>query len=197
MATGYTMDIAKGITFPQFAMRCARAFGACVTMRDDGPDVPIPDEFKPSPYHVEQLVEVRRRLKELDKLTLEEAENRAKQEYERQSKQVATEIKKSRKLTKQYTVMLEQVKTWKPPTPDHVDFKNFMVQQIESSIKFDGMEEYYKDHPAILLSGPDWLKQEKAKAMWEIDYHTKENQAEIERVASRNMWIKTLRESLA
>lgn len=55
MPTGYTWDIKDEITFEQFIMNCARAFGALVEMRDEPRDKKIPDELKPSDYHNKEL----------------------------------------------------------------------------------------------------------------------------------------------
>lgn len=54
MPTGYTADIKDGISFETYAMNCARAFGACVSLRDkpSGGKV-IPDAFEPSDLDVE------------------------------------------------------------------------------------------------------------------------------------------------
>lgn len=196
MATGYTADIAKGITFQQFAMSCARAFGACVTMRENSLDMPIPDEFKPSDYHVKALAKAIEELKQIEKMTKEEAENHAKLEYERESRRIAAAIKKDQKLMGQYRAMLKEVEAWQPPTSEHVGLKNFMVSQIESSIKFDDMEGYYNEHPAILLSGTDWLEKEEASTRQDITYHHEESQKEIDRTTSSNQWIKVLKDSL-
>lgn len=45
MPTGYTAAIKYGITFKEFALDCARNFGACISMRDEPRETPIPDEF--------------------------------------------------------------------------------------------------------------------------------------------------------
>lgn len=196
MPTGYTEDIKKGITFPQFAMSCAKAFGACVTMRDDPAKVPIPDEFKPSDWHEKQLTRAKRILAKLENMTEDEAATRARVECNIESQHIAKAVEETRDLVAKYNSMLENVKRWQPPTSDHIELKAFMLQQIESSIKFDDMEPYYLEHPAKLLSAKDWLTQKIKEAKRDIAYHTKENQEEIERVASRNAWIKALRASL-
>ena len=76
MPTGYTDAIKDGITFQQFAMNCARAFGACVTMRDDPSDKPIPERFEPSAWHKERLGDAYAALSELDKMGISEAGRR-------------------------------------------------------------------------------------------------------------------------
>ncbi len=56
MPTGYTAAVQNGTVtrFADFAMNCARAFGALVELRDEM-DAPIPDTFKPSTHHSESL----------------------------------------------------------------------------------------------------------------------------------------------
>jgi hypothetical protein len=61
--TGYVHHmVEKNQTFPQFAMSCARAFGALIEMRDEGMDAKIPDEIKPEPYHKKAAAEARKEL---------------------------------------------------------------------------------------------------------------------------------------
>lgn len=196
MSTGYTADISKGITFQEFAMGCARAFAACVSMRDDPSDKPIPEKFQPSAWHKEELKKANDRLEQLASMDLVEAQILARQEYADEFARINESIIKDRELMGQYKDMLRQAKHYQPPTPDHVEFKAFMISQIETSIKFDGMEDYYIEHQPELLSGKEWLRYAKAKAQRDIDYHTKENIAEIERTNQRNEWVSALRESL-
>jgi len=58
MPTGYTAAVQDGTikTLSEYAMSCARAFGATITMRDEPSDAVIPDEFTPSPYHKDAIV---------------------------------------------------------------------------------------------------------------------------------------------
>ena len=46
MPTGYTADIQDGkiTTLREYALSCARAFGALIMMRDDPHDAPIADD---------------------------------------------------------------------------------------------------------------------------------------------------------
>lgn len=50
MPTGYTYPVCEGkITeFPDFALSCARAFGALISMREEPMDAPLPDEIAAS-----------------------------------------------------------------------------------------------------------------------------------------------------
>jgi hypothetical protein len=68
--TGYVHHmVEKNQTFPQFAMSCARAFGALVEMRDEGMDAKIPDEIKPEPYHKKAAAEARKELVAFEAMT--------------------------------------------------------------------------------------------------------------------------------
>lgn len=58
MPTGYTAAVCDGkITeFPAFALQCARAFGALITMRDDAMNAPIPEEIKPDTSYYDKNI---------------------------------------------------------------------------------------------------------------------------------------------
>ncbi len=192
MPTGYTAPIMDGITFEQFILSCARAFGALVTMRDEPNDAPIPDEFQASDYHVKALEKANVELIEFQALTTKDYEVKAKEEFDQaitryNERKVAMEIQRN-----QYQSMLSKVKLWVPPSSEHEGLKKFMIEQIESSIKFD----CYKPDIPTLSTPEEWANNKLQSISWSIDYHTKENSKEIKRNASRNKWISELKSSL-
>lgn len=72
MATGYTCDVSDGkiTTLRDFALRCARAFGALITMRDEPFDAPIPEKFEPhTDYHDKAIREAREQLEKLSAMS--------------------------------------------------------------------------------------------------------------------------------
>lgn len=196
MPTGYTDEIKNGITFQQFAMSCARAFGAFVMMRDESVDKPIPARFEPSTWNKDKLSEAYKELDKVNKMNVLDAEKMALIEFAKECKRQQEAISKDRKLMGQYRDMLYKAKQYQPPTPDHIEFKKFMVSQIEGSIEFDGMEDYYIDHAPQKLTGEEWLAKERNRLLKDIAYHTKENDAEVKRTEGRNKWITDLRGSL-
>lgn len=193
MPTGYTADIAKGITFEQYAMSCARAFGALVMMRDEPSDAPIPDAFAPSDYHARAIVEARKKLHDLcllDGPDLLAAHTAAVKEWQ---DGVDRREREAQELRQKYEAMLAKAKAYRPPTPDHQKFAEFMVEQIEQSIDFDC--KVYR--PDRVTDDPiRWRNLQIEAAKSNIAYHEKEHQKEIERTASRNKWIADLRSSL-
>lgn len=196
MPTGYTVNIKDGITFEQFTMGCARAFGALVLMRDEPNDAPIPEKLEPNDYHERMLIENKEELKRIEVIGIDKASQLALDEWRESEKSRIKRLNENKELRVKYQEMLDKALAWIPPTDDHKGLLKFMVDQLEKSIEFDCSEEYYSK-PTELLSGDDWLEQQKTKVKHSIEYHEKENKAEIERTNSRNSWLKNLRDSLA
>lgn len=198
MPTGYTSDIAKGISFYDFTMLCARAFGACISMRDEPFNAPIPDEFKPSDYHVKNLESLQAELKTLKEMPLDEAGKRAETEYKEQLVSIERRLAEKNSLRGKYSAMLAEVNRWTPPSPDHVELKSFMVKQITQSIDFDCDTSYTAKELENLRpkSAEVWRADRLATVISQIQYHTEHNQEEIDRANSRTLWVKQLRKSL-
>ena len=196
MPTGYTAQIAEGMTFEEFVMRCARGMGACIDLRDEPMSALIPDRFEPSDYHLTKRTVAEMELARLSRMSMAEAEDAARAEFLAAQAYHTTHMQKNDNLRQKYEEMLTKVRAWQPPTPDHAGMKKFMVEQLVSSIDFDCDNSYYRDRPPHRLSGPDWLATKMAAAQHDINYHTKEHAEEVERVERRNTWIASLRESL-
>ena len=194
MPTGYTYPVVEGkiSDFPTFAMTCARAFGALVTMRDDPADAPIPEEFKPSDWNEKRLAESRAKLAEIQALTPEQAEAVAAAEYTAALASHEEYERKEQEAEQRLDAMLEKVNAWKPPTAEHVEMKNFMIEQIRISKRGD-----YRSKPPEKLGGRDWMREKIEKLHHDIGYHAAEHAKEVARAAGRTEWIKALRASLA
>lgn len=197
MPTGYTADIARGITFKQYALGCARAFGALIEMRDEPADAPIPEKFKPSQYHVDAIKEAKERLKWLRKLKPKQAAMEAEKEFIATQKHLRKGAAEKTALKAKYEAMLKEVDAYKSPSKDHDNFKKFMREQIEESMKFDCSDYYERELEKLQCpSGGGWLAVELAKCERDIAYHAEENEKEEQRTNSRNEWIAKLRKSL-
>jgi hypothetical protein len=193
MPTGYTADIKDGITFEQFAMTCARAFGACIALRDEPMGTEIP-EFEPSDYHAMAHQRAREELARLHVMTDAESEASALKAYLDECERRATRMRDQEALKANYEAMLSKVMAWTPPSKEHVGLRDFMREQIEQSIKFDCG---YTEQPLQQQTGAVWLAERIATAERDIEYHAKEHAAEVARTAERNVWVRDLRASLA
>lgn len=196
MPTGYTADVQSGkvTEFSQFAMQCARAFGALVTMRDDPPDAAIPQEFQPTSYHVEKLSEARDTLSRLRAMTVDQRDLAARKHYEDARASWDKYEAERAAARSRYDAMLAHVRTWQPPSPEHDGLKSFMIDQLEKSIDFDCSPPCR--NPPKPMRRDDWFNMAVAQAERDIAYHTEENANEVDRASKRTEWVRALRKSL-
>lgn len=195
MPTGYTSKIHDGepVTFPEFAMVCARAFGALIEMRDEPPGAEIPAGFTPNPHYAEAVKRAAERLAEVEAWTPERAEAEAAKAHAETVAEAGKSNAEARELRKRYEAMLAEVEAWQPPTPDHEELKRFMTQQLEESAEFDCHERKIPEP----LSGTAYKEQEIESARWHAEYARKNHADEIERARGRTEWVRALRVSLA
>lgn len=200
MPTGYTDAIKNGITFKEFALGCARAFGACIEMRDEPANTPIPEEFKPDDYHQKAVENCQQELAKLKAMTAKECEAKLKAERAEQLASYQKGLSEKKTLRKRYEAMLEQVNAWEPPSDDHKNLKEFMQQQITGSIDFDCNDSYYEDaiaqwESAKPMTAKEWKASKIAHCEGEIEYHAEGQQKANELAKGRTRWVKQLRES--
>lgn len=201
MATGYTQDVLTGkiTSLPQFARACARNFGALINMRDDSLDAPFPSKgFKPSSYNAKQLPGAIRRITNLVKLSEKELAAAFAKYKKRSLKYYHDGIAKTKQAREQCEQLLAQVREWTPPTNEHKAMKEFMTQQLTSTVEYDGDASYYEGEIAKLnqMTVWEWHDKQLQDAARDINYHRKTQSEEVERTAKRNQWIFALEASL-
>lgn len=196
MPTGYTADIKDGISFETFAMNCARAFGARITLRDEtGGGESIPDEFAPSDYHTKAAQKARDELASLLAIPEQERERAAAKSWDDAETSRLMRLEDNRKQREAYEAMLAKVNAWTPPTSEHVGLHEFMRSQIVKSIDFDCSDDYDQE-PTPRLTGEQWAAERAARLNRVIGYHEKEHAAEVQRAESRTAWVTALRAAL-
>jgi hypothetical protein len=202
MPTGYTSKIADGIDFKTFALDCARAFGACIMLRDEpGGGDKIPQKFEPDPYYLKILNDKKYELENFDsKYTDEYCIRMIEMEHRERFESNNIHNKKSAELEKKYRDMLASVNNWNPPTADHVGLKNFMIQQITDSIKWDC--HYYAEDEKAVFKKPkkkdikQWRQGKLNSIQRDVRYYEDRYNKECERLRKNNEWIADLRKSL-
>lgn len=194
MPSCYTESIANGISFEQFAMRCARGMGALIMMRDEPLDAPIPERFEPSDYNAKALAVAMEAARRFESMTIEEAAKESEADYEQQTQEHSARIERCDSLRARYQSMLDQVHAWKAPSEDHEHFKSFMGSQIVESMSHDCDTSY--DVAPVCMSPETWLAKAKSSAWRAVEHHTKAHAEEIERTEKRNAWLAALRDSL-
>jgi hypothetical protein len=133
MPTGYTAELMeKGQDFRTFALRCARAFGACIMQRDD-PMQEEPKPQEPGDYYLQALEKARANLAMLKAMGPE-----ARKHHGNGLKTAAIDshlewLAKENMQNARLDAMAEDVRAWVPPSEDHAPLKGFMLEQIKIS----------------------------------------------------------------
>ena len=191
MPTGYTTDIYNGkeVTFKDFALNCARAFGACVMQRDD----PAGEKPKIQPeesYHTKAL-------KKLGKF-----KKPSKKQFKTFIKRLIADnkeiINKKKVLGKAYSEMIEQAAKWTPPTTEHEALKDFMIKQLVESKQWDcGIDHYESEFLSLsVMTYEDYIEEKKQRYINNCKYHEEHLIKNIALIKQRNKWIEDLYNSL-
>jgi len=204
MPTGYTAGVVDGTikTFKDFAKNCMRAFGATIHMRDE----PMSKKYEPrvpDDFYYERVEEAKKNLAELDTLP---DENFIKGEHEKIKDDIRYYSEKMRKVKEareRLDSLLAETSEWEPPTTDHVEFKNFMIQQLSETIKYDGDVEYCEGEIESLYKKLDTpIDLDAVKKDLRESYEANLNRSqksldeEIERCNSSNEWVDVLLKSI-
>lgn len=204
MPTGYTAGILDGKinTFEEFATVCTRAFGATIHTINDPLDSPY-EPRTPSEYYENSIISKRETLEGYKTLTDEELIKEFEDKMNEDLKYYKEKLEESSKNLEKLNSMLESAKSWVPPTEDHESFREFMIEQLESTIKADGDPSYYVNEiieiEKQLSEGID-PKSERESAIKELErqisYYETEHQKELERCKQSNSWMESFFESI-
>jgi hypothetical protein len=196
MPTGYTAELMeKGQDFDAFVMRCARAFGALITMRDESLEAPIPDEFQASTYASDALARAVGQRQRLEAMSNEERIRFGARERKNLLRSLKDAMAQHEAENVRLDDMAAKVKAWQPPSADHKELKAFMLEQIKTS-RHDltyyvrAMEEAEAKAPVTFYADAA-IRAEK-----DIAYYTEELKKDQKRAAERTLWVKQLRDSL-
>lgn len=203
MPTGFTAGILDGEikTFSEFAKKCMRAFGATIHMRDEDIDKEY-EERRPSDYHVEEYEKAEKALNEINSMDDNELIKLHLKELEVEKDRIVKSIEKANSDRSKLTDMANQITRWNPPTDEHTNFKNFMLDQIQKTIEFDCHTDYYERRlrnidESLSSMNPSEIRSEKIQEIKEdILYHETEHAAELKRCRDSNKWAKDLIDSL-
>lgn len=183
MPTGYTYVLGeREVSFEQFALLCARNFGALVLLRDVEFGAEIPAALP------------RAKLRDTLDLGADECHRRARIDHEEACARFNEREARRGVLRQRYTDMLDKVLLWKAPTPEHAGLAEFMVQQLRLSIDLDCRSNW--DKPPVLMSGDEWKRERVAQLSRAVAYHADHAAQEAKCNDERQAWLDALRASL-
>lgn len=195
MPTGYTSDLYEGkdITPAEFIMKCARAFGALILMRDEPMDATIPDEFQPDTYYQDWANDAREKLNALNAMSPVDRVTATFEEFKEELASYEKRVQEREDLRARYLAMLNEIYKWTPPTPDHEALRAFMIKQLQESIDFDCE---YTVSPPVKKTPTEWWAEQVVRQQDLIDRYEREQEKENERARGRSEWVRALRASL-
>lgn len=137
MPTGYTMIIEEGdgCTFAEYVWRCARGFGALMHMRDDDFGAPI-RQREPWTHYEDDIAKARAEIDRLLSMTPEQIAAASKADQDAAAERIRGYNAADAAKRERYARMRAEVECWDPPTPQHVELKKFMLQQIDTSTEY-------------------------------------------------------------
>jgi len=195
MPTGYTAGIIDGEidTFQEFAKLCTRAFGATMHLRDES----MTSEYKPSEpssYYLDEINKANKYIDLIGKSTDAQIVKAEKKELLKSKEYHTKAIEKENASVEKLNQFLVKAKGYSPVTPEHVGIAEFMVNQIEITIKSELGFNYHQDAIAEIdkkLSSlsADKIRAEKiAKARKDLKYNTEKHLEDVKRCNDANKW---------
>lgn len=195
MATGYTFGVAEGkiTTLEDFAMDCARAFGALIDLRDSPRDAEVPEDFTPSGAYQDRLDDAKRKLAEAETRTEAEWRIASADAYLRSMAHWRNMNTKNAETRARYEKMLEKVIGWQPPIRDHILLKEFMVTQLSESIRWDSTT--YEEPEQLFWR--TFMQDQIRYSRDEVSRAERDLREEIARAKGKTDWVQALRNSFA
>lgn len=192
MPTGYTSPLydGKDISFEDFVKRCAHAF--IVDLRDESADSEIPRTVQEPVWQNKRFAEATLALEFYENMSDEDAEQGAVESFQERHAEWEKMIEHTASLKKRYEDMLAKVKDWEI-TPDLQGLKDFMIQQLQSSIDFDTDHEWPEPKQ---VTGPEYKKTQIESAQRMLTYAREDMAKAAERRKQNQEWLDHLWDSL-
>ncbi|MBI2668992.1 hypothetical protein HYX14_04060 [Candidatus Woesearchaeota archaeon] len=183
------------LTLVEYALLCTRGMENLEIVKDIPLEEKIPDRFSPNMHHHQELAQAERTLQIVEAMTLEQAAEEAEQQYQQAMNSYETQQHKVTELKSRYKSMLEQVRSWKPPTGQHQGLKEVMINQLKLSLENHcGLAAYCEPPKKIAPAQYRILLIEEAKR--DVMYHKKEWREEVKKAGKATQFIRELVKSL-
>lgn len=194
-ATGYTYKIVnntEGFTFERFVWGCARAMGVLVHMRDEPSDAKIDlsgSRGTSDSYYMDSLKKEMIRYSEVEKMTKEQWDAQEADLIVARKKDREDYNDKCRSIILRLNSFRGQVDGWEPPSDEHLGFKRFMLEQLDSTIQGNTPMTPSEDTPTPYDERLDNIKRNINMYQEGVDKGAK-------RDGEVGMWLNALNESI-
>ncbi len=183
-----TPPVTEDQRFIGLVWKCARQIDFLEGLKGED-DVPIPDEFLPRPWYIEQAAAARLRLAEVLEWSDGRAEEEAKADYERQLQIHLNMVDEQAGRRLHAEGLLPKAQDWTPPSAAHQGLKDIMIRSLTADIENNN----WSFTPPRRFTGAKFRANEVREAQHTIESYERE----VERARKRTAWVRALRENLA
>lgn len=200
MPSYYTADINEGkdISFQEFALKCARAYGAFVHMRDEPLNTTLSRPTL-SDYHTNEIKNIENEFALFLKSSTEQRKKMFEIEMEKEEAYYLREIEKEKQIKNKYLTLINDVKAYKPQSTELKEFKNFMFDQLIDGMKYDcSNEDWYNKSIQSLKEETFETWEEERMNLYnsKLGYQKEALKKEKKSIDLANKWIDELYKSL-
>jgi hypothetical protein len=196
MSTSNTLAIYAGeeVSLEQYIINCSYSFGAMRGLA--GSD--IPQKFEPSTYHPRAIEKIEKELAEFLSKSKDEHEADRQTSYEEDIYELEKTIADNDSAKSRYEAMIEKVKGWTPPTPDHDKLKEVAIKELEESIAFDCNNNWVATNLSQIKERYEttttdrWIAEKVERFKRDIEYHEIAYKEEIRFTDERSKWVQAL-----
>jgi hypothetical protein len=152
-------------------------------------------EEQPNPYYARKLEEAQSRLATLKAMKADEATLHSREAHEK-AHGAWSEWTRERKARRARTQgMLKKLKSWKPPSPDLAELKDFMRDELETALAHEALD---RDPPKPLRAAArKHLQEALDQAERDVAHYARKVEEEEQRVARENEHLHALIASFA
>ena len=128
-------DNPNEVTFTDYLLSAARSMVAMVDWKDHPGTLQLPwiVSKKTQGLYVDKLEKAKAELEQLQTLGNDEILQLIGKEFQEKVNEREADLINCARIKKGYTRIVSQVKSWEPPTSNHVVFKEFMLQQLNDN----------------------------------------------------------------
>lgn len=191
MALGHTAKVRSGeITeLRDYALLSLRAWRSAEGEVAIDYDI-VPAEEQPNPYYARRLEEAQRRLATLKAMKAEEAHLHSREAHEKAHTAWSEWTREGKARRARTQGMLKKLKSWKPPSPDLAELKDFMRGELETALAHEALD---SDPPKPSRpAARKHLAQALEQAERDVAYHQGKVEEEESRVARDNAHLRAL-----
>ena len=202
--TGYTYEIKdnKVKSLKDFALLCCRNFGIFAEYRDEPIDKII-EKVEVNQYYIDAVEKAQKEWddfsKDKEKRTYEEAEQAFNENLVKTFRSYENDYEENKLFVDKCKSLLKEAEEWKVPSEEYLKLKDFMIDQLQSTINFD---EFTKEDLDRLIQREKDSKENFINNYingTDLKYKLEEKKKSLEKVKKRveknNEWLDTLKNS--